>query len=215
MRRTGRLQLWRVTRSLAVCHSPGIRSGRNRGNRRGNRRTGNWSVADRIGSRRRFNIDADMENARLATPQMGAATRCEPVPGNHWRTGSPRRVYDSTRGQEHACRTAGRACAAAADRTRLEAAAVGGNPYQPLDPGLEFSDARVGRTDRPGFIVSSLTINEFYLHDLPLPVCGSLQNDASIAASFRLSGRGAHSPSPWRSSIGCPGTASSSYSATL
>ena len=135
---------------------------------------------------------------------MGAAPRCEPVPGNHWRTGSPRRVYDSTRGQEHACRTAGRACAAAADRTRLEAAAVGGNPYQPLDPGLEFSDARVGRTDRPGFIVSSLTINEFYLHNLPLPVCGSLQNDASIAASFRLSGRGAHSPSPWRSSNWMP-----------
>ena len=91
-------------------------------------------MADRIGGRRRFNIDADMENARLATPQMGAATRCEPVPGNHWRTGSPRRVYDSTSGQEHACRTAGRACAAAADRTRLEAAAVGGNPYQPCLP---------------------------------------------------------------------------------
>ena len=107
-----------------------------------------------------------------------------------------------TVGQEHACRTAGRACAAAADRTGLEAAAVGGNPYQPLDPGLEFSDARVGRTDRPGFIVSSLTINEFYLHNLPLPVCGSLQNDASIVASFRLSGCDAHSPSPWRSSIG-------------
>ena len=75
----------------------------------------------------------------------------------------------------------------------FKAAAVGGNPYQPLDPGLEFGDARVGRTDRPGFIVSSLTINEFYLHNLLLPVCGSLQNDASIAASFRLSGRGAHS----------------------
>ena len=80
----------------------------------------------------------------------------------------------------------------------FKAAAVGGNPYQPLDPGLEFGDELVGQTDRPGFIVSSLTINEFYLHDLPLPVCVSLQNDSSIAAAFRSPGRDSHSPSPRR-----------------
>ena len=125
---------------------------------------------------------------------MGAAPRCEPVPGSHWRTGSPGRVYDSTSGQEHARRTTDRACAAAADRTGLEAAAIGGNPYPPLDPGLEFGDERVAQTDRPGFIVSSLTINAFYLHDLPLPVCVSLQKDSSIAAAVRLPGRDAHSP---------------------
>ena len=76
----------------------------------------------------------------------------------------------------------------------FKAAAVGGNPYQPLDPGLEFGDEIVGQTDRLGFIVSSLTINEFYLHDLPLSVCVSLQNDSSIAAAFRLPSRDAHSP---------------------
>ena len=79
-------------------------------------------------------------------------------------------------------------------QAEFKAAAIGGNQYQPLDPGLEFGDEIVGQTDRLGFIVSSLTINKFYLHDLPLPVCVFLQNDSSIAAAFRWPGRDAHSP---------------------
>ena len=50
--------------------------------------------------------------------------------------------------------------------TDLEAAPIGRNQRQFLDPCLEFSDELVGQTDRLGFVVSSLAIDKFDFHGL-------------------------------------------------
>ncbi len=52
--------------------------------------------------------------------------------------------------------------------TDFEAAAVGRNKHETLDSCLEVFDELVGQTDRLGFVVSNLAIDDFDFHLFPL-----------------------------------------------
>ena len=48
----------------------------------------------------------------------------------------------------------------------LKASAVGGNENQALDSRFEFGNELLGQTDRLGFVVSDLAVNDFDIHTL-------------------------------------------------
>ena len=52
--------------------------------------------------------------------------------------------------------------------TDFEAAAVGRNKHETLESCLEVFDEFVGQTDRLGFVVSNLAIDDFDFHLFPL-----------------------------------------------
>ena len=52
--------------------------------------------------------------------------------------------------------------------TDFETAAVGRNKHETLDSCLEVFDEFVGQTDRLGFVVSNLAIDDFDFHLFPL-----------------------------------------------
>jgi hypothetical protein len=48
----------------------------------------------------------------------------------------------------------------------FEAASAGRNQNEPLDPGLELRNEFLGQTDRLGFVVSNLAVDNFDIHTI-------------------------------------------------
>ena len=58
--------------------------------------------------------------------------------------------------------------------THFEAATVRWNKHKPLDLVFQLSNKFFGQTDRLGFVVSDLTIDDFDLHEPIFLVCSRL-----------------------------------------
>ncbi len=46
----------------------------------------------------------------------------------------------------------------------FETAAIGGDKHKPFDPGFQFSNEFFGQTDRFGFVVSNLAVDDLDFH---------------------------------------------------